>query len=171
MLLGLGISWLCMSLALVLIVCSCSEERRPWFAARLTLLLLTPLGLVGILAAGYSSGVIAARAARWLLMAVVCGVIPGVLLAPAVLLKPGPPGDDNGGGGGPGTGPPPAEPEPPRVELPVAHARQASARVRDHNPVWRRWRPARRVTLEPARPLERRPPGSARAAARGRSAS
>jgi hypothetical protein len=168
MFLGLGISWLCMSLALALIVCSCSEERRPWFAVRLAVVLLIPFGLVAILAAGYYSGVVAARAAHWLLIAAMCGLAPGVLLAPALLFKTAPYGGDGGGGGGPGPGPPPSEPEPPGGELPVAHARQASARVRDHSPVWRPWRPARRVTREPDRPLERRPRSAARVAADGR---
>jgi len=152
MLPGLGIAWLCLIVVLIVTAYACSEERRSHFAARLVALLLTPPALVGILVAGYESGVIAGGTGLVLLVAVLFLVLPGVMLAPAVLFKDARSSSDGDGGRGSGPDDPQPEPEPPRGGVPLPDAEQAAARARDHNRPWRVRRPSRRSSPEPERP-------------------
>jgi hypothetical protein len=155
MLPGLGIAWLCLSAVLVLTVYACSEERRPHFAARLVALLFTPPALVGILAAGYKSGVIGAATGLLLLDTVLFVLLPGVLIAPTFLFKTRPSSDGDGGGGS-GPDDPEPEPQPPRGGVPLLDAEQAAVRMRDHNRPWRRWARPSRSPREPAQRPARR---------------
>jgi hypothetical protein len=156
MLTSLGVFWLCMSAALALIACLCTDERRPRFAARLTLLLLTPAVLAGLALGAHKSGIVSAQFGSWLLMVLLFSLIPGLLLAPSLLYKEGP-GDGDDGPGGRGPDEPPPGPQPPPGGLPLAHADPSPARLRDHSRTWNRRRRPRRAPAEPFRQPQHTP--------------
>jgi hypothetical protein len=141
MLPGIGIAWLCLSVALVLVVCLSLAERRPHFAARLVVLLLTPPTLVGLLVAAYELGVIGGETALVLLVAVLFGLLPGLMVAPELLFKTRSSSDGDGGGGSGSDHPRPA-PSPPTGDVPLRRRSGCRARARsqrDLEPVAPSW--------------------------------
>jgi hypothetical protein len=151
-LVSLGIVWLCVGVALTLAARFSSMERRPHFWVRFSIVVLAPPAYVGLLLVALATGAGSENLAGAALALLLLLLIPGLMLAPAILFASTRRSDGGDGGRGPGPDPPRPEPEPgsPRGDLPLADADRAAARVRDHNPVWRRWMRPRRPAREPA---------------------